>query len=879
MGQLSHFILKPFLFILFLTTFSCSSTERYKNTKLPVEERVEDLISRMTLEEKIRQMIDYADSIPKLGIPEYNWWNEGLHGVARSGIATVFPQAIGLAATFNDSLMYEIATVISDEFRAKYNDYIKKNERDRYKGLTVWSPNINIFRDPRWGRGQETYGEDPFLTSRMGVAFVRGMQGNDPMYYKTIATPKHYVVHSGPEPLRHEFDVDVSQRDFMDTYLPAFKACIIEGNAQSVMSAYNRFRGESCTGSEYLLTDILRDHWGFDGYVVSDCGAVYDIFAHHKLAGSEAEAAAIAVKAGCDLNCGRTYSHLKTAIDSGYLTEADIDLALKRLFKARFQLGMFDPPKMVPYNKIPYEVNDCQAHRRLSVEATRESIVLLKNENNLLPLGSDIKTIAVIGPNADNPEVMYGNYNGLPSEFITPVEGIRRRVPSDVRVLYSKGCSYHENYVEKEIISWKYLSSKGQAGLTGEYFTNPNLEGTPYEVRIDSAINFSWFNRAPLHGMNPENYSMRWHGNITAPITGSYLIAVNGDDGFRLFIDDQLMIDAWYNGWKSENIHLMLEAGSQHSVEIEYYQKDWYSHISLEWVLPSDYNEMDAIDMANQSDVIVFVGGLLPKLEGEEMEVDLSGFKGGDRVSLDLPSIQIEMLKKLKALGRPIVLVLMNGSALSINWSHENIPAILETWYPGQEGGTAIADVLFGDYNPAGRLPVTFYKSIDQLPPFEDYTMNGHTYRYFNDEPLYGFGFGLSYTKFTYFDLDLPEQITTTENFQIKVTVLNAGEFDGDEVIQLYIKHHNSKYPVPMHALKGFKRIHLKVGEQKTVSFTLTPEQLSVIDDTNQRIVLPGTMQVFVGGQQPNREGLNNEQILSAEIQMTGEPNVLDKLD
>ncbi|MBN2524601.1 MAG: glycoside hydrolase family 3 C-terminal domain-containing protein [Bacteroidales bacterium] len=879
MGQLIHFILQPFFFILLLTTFSCSSTETYKNPKLPVEERVEDLISRMTLEEKIRQMIDYADSVPRLGIPEYNWWNEGLHGVARSGIATVFPQAIGLAATFNDSLMVQIATVISDEFRAKYNDYIKKNERDRYKGLTVWSPNINIFRDPRWGRGQETYGEDPFLTARMGVAFVRGMQGNDPMYYKTIATPKHYVVHSGPEPLRHEFDADVSQRDFMDTYLPAFKACIIEGNAQSVMSAYNRFRGESCTGSNYLLTDILRDHWGFDGYVVSDCGAVYDIFANHKLAGSEAEAAAIAVKAGCDLNCGRTYSELKTAIDSGYLTEADIDLALKRLFKARFQLGMFDPPEMVPYNKIPYEVNDCKAHRRLSVEAAKESIVLLKNENKLLPLGSDIKTIAVIGPNADNPEVMYGNYNGLPSAFVTPLEGIRRKVPSDVRILYSKGCSYHQDYMEKEVISRKYLSSEGQAGLTGEYFTNPNLEGTPYKVRIDSAINFSWFNRAPLHGMNPENYSMRWHGNITAPIAGRYLIAVNGDDGFRLFIDDQLLINAWYNGWKSEIVYLMFEAGSQHSIKIEYYQNDWYSHISLEWALPSDYNETDAIDMANQSDIIVFVGGLSPRLEGEEMEVDLSGFKGGDRVSLDLPSIQTDMLKKLKALGKPIVLVLMNGSALSINWSHENIPAILETWYPGQEGGTAIAEVLFGDYNPAGRLPLTFYKSVDQLPPFEDYAMNGRTYRYFNDEPLYGFGFGLSYTEFKYSDLDLPEQITTTEDFQIKVTVLNAGEFDGDEVIQLYIKHLNFKYPVPIHALKGFKRIHLKAGEQKTVSFTLAPEQLSVIDDTNQRIVLPGAMQVFVGGQQPNRQGLTNGQILTAGIQMTGKPNVLDKLD
>ncbi|MGD2034955.1 MAG: glycoside hydrolase family 3 C-terminal domain-containing protein [Bacteroidales bacterium] len=872
---LNHFLIPLFLFMI----ISCSSVEPYRNPELPVEKRVGDLISRMTLEEKITQMTDHSDSIPRLGIPAYNWWNEGLHGVARSGTATVFPQAIGLASTFNDSLMHKVATVIADEFRAKYNGYIRKNERDRYKGLTVWSPNINIFRDPRWGRGQETYGEDPYLTSRMGVAFVRGLQGNDPDYFKTIATPKHYVVHSGPEPLRHEMDVDISQRDFIDTYLPAFEACVKEGNARSVMSAYNRFRGEPCTGSEYLLTDILREKWGFDGYVVSDCGAVYDIFANHKLAKSEAGAAAIAIKAGCDLNCGRAYHQLKTAVDSGYLTEDDIDIALTRLFTARYKLGMFDPPEMVPFNNIPAETNDCQAHRRLSADAAREAIVLLKNENNTLPLTEKFKTIAVIGPNADNPEVMYGNYNGIPSAYVTPAEGIRRKVPADVHVFYAKGCDYHENYLEKKAIGWKYLSSEGKAGITGEYFNNRELEGTPFEVRTDSMVNFSWFNRSPMPGMNRENYSIRWHGTLTAPVTGRYLISLSGDDGFRLFIDDRLMIDAWYDGWKTELIYMRFDAGSRHTIEIDYYQKEWYSHISLEWVLPSENAELKALEIAQKSDLVVFVGGLSPRLEGEEMEVKLSGFKGGDRTSLDLPAIQVEMLKKLKALGKPVVLVLLNGSALSVNWADENIPAILEAWYPGQEGGTAIADVLFGDYNPAGRLPVTFYKSVDQLPPFENYAMEGRTYRYFREEPLYGFGYGLSYTEFLYSDLQVAESASVKDKLKIKVNITNTGGYEGDEVAQLYVKHLDSPYPVPVRSLQGFKRIHLKAGEQKTISFTLTPGQLSVIDDDNQRIVLPGRIRLFIGGRQPDQKSVENGKILTKNVRLTGEPDILYKLD
>ena len=865
--------------LLLITFIGCQSVESYKNPKLSFDKRVDDLISRMTLEEKISQLLDYAVSIPRLGITEYNWWNEGLHGVARAGVATVFPQAIGLASTFNDSLMYEVATAISDEFRAKYTDFNKKGEHDRYKGLTVWSPNINLFRDPRWGRGQETYGEDPFLTSRIGVAFVKGMQGNDPKYFKTIATPKHYVVHSGPEPLRHQFDIDVSQRDFMDSYLPAFEACIVEGKAQSIMSAYNRFRGKSCTGSPYLLTEILRKKWGFKGYVVSDCGAVYDIFANHKIASSEAEAAAIALKAGCDLNCGIAYHHLKEAIDKGYCSEADIDTALKRLFKARMELGMFDPEEMVPFNKISYEIIDCPEHRQLSVRAARESMVLLKNNENTLPLSKDLKTIAVIGPNADNPEVMYGNYNGIPSKSVSPLEGIKKAVSANTQVLYSQGCSYHTDYTEKELIHLQYLSSDGKPGLIGEYFDNPDLEGTPFMVRTDSVINFGWFNRAPVSGMKQEDFSVRWHGNLTAPKSGKYTIYITGDDGYRLYIDDKMIIDSWEDGWNSLSASIHFEAGSTHSIEIDYYQHTWGARITLQWGFPLGNMEQQALDIARQSDAVVFVGGLSPELEGEEMHVNLSGFNGGDRVSIDLPQAQEDLLKKLYALGKPVILVLMNGSALAVNWADENLAAILEAWYPGQEGGTAIADILFGNYNPAGRLPVTFYKSADQLPPFENYDMKGRTYRYFEGEPLYPFGYGLSYTNFSYSNLKVPQQASTRDNIIIEADVTNSGNVAGDEVVQLYLKHGIKDIPIPIHALQGFKRINLEKGETKKVEFTITPKQLSIINDNNERVVLPEEIRIYIGGQVPENKIAEQGKILTATIQLQGKPNIIDKLD
>lgn len=883
-SNMKSYLHLPCIFLLIylsLTLISCDSGEAYLNPKLPVDKRVEDLISRLTTEEKISQMIDKADSIPRLGIPEYNWWNEGLHGVARAGTATVFPQAIGLAASFDTEMMLEVSTMISTEFRAKYNHYQSLGETDRYKGLTVWSPNINIFRDPRWGRGQETYGEDPYLTSRMAVSFIRGLQGDHPKYLKTVATPKHYAVHSGPEPLRHSFDVDVSQRDLMMTYLPAFEASIREADAQSIMSAYNRFRGLSASGSPYLLNEILREKWGFEGYVVSDCGAIFDIYAHHKLVGSEAKAAAVGVRSGCDLNCGYTYLQLKTALDSGYLVMADIDLALTRLFRARFQMGMFDPPEMVPYNDISYNANDSEAHRQLSIEAARKSMVLLKNEEGILPLSKNTGKIAVIGPNADDAEVMYGNYNGFPSKSVTPLEGIRKIVGPETEVVYARGCNLHAGLFDLEPVSWENLSSYGEPGLTGEYFNNPNLEGSPFAVRQDSVMRLSWFNKAPLPGMSRENFSIRWQGILVAPKTGKYLIRVAGDDGFRLFFEDQLILDTWESGggWQDESFWVELKEGEQYAVELDYYQRNWGARISLEWLVPSDDTDAEALQLASESDVVIFFGGLSPQLEGEEMNVQLSGFSGGDRTTISLPEVQVDLLKQLHALGKPVILVLMNGSALAVNWSSENLPAILEAWYPGQEGGTAIAEVLFGEYNPAGRLPLTFYRSVDQLPPFEDYTMEGRTYRYFRGEPLFDFGYGLSYTEFQYENLIVPEQVKTDEQLTIRVDITNTGVVDGEEVVQLYIRHLEPQFPAPIHSLQGVRRIFLKAGETRTVEFIIEPRQLSLVDDDHQWIVIPGEIQVFAGGKQPKVEALPAGNLVSKKIILTGSPFITGRLD
>jgi beta-glucosidase len=694
----------------------------YLDTGRPIAERVDDLVGRMTLKEKIGQMGSEAPAITRLGVPEYNWWNEALHGVARAGVATVFPQVIGLAATWNADLILRMAEVISDEGRAKYHEAIRNNVHELYKGLTFFSPNVNIFRDPRWGRGQETYGEDPYLTSRLGVSFIKGLQGDDSRYLKLVATAKHYAVHSGPEKKRHYFNARVSQRDLRMTYLPAFEACITEAKAQSIMGAYNQVNGEASCASPTLLQKILRGEWGFEGYVVSDCGAIADIYSNHGLAKTPAQAAALAVKAGCDLECGCTYgiecdyNELESAVDKGLLTEEDINTAVKRLFTARFRLGMFDPDAQVPYAGIPYSVVDSADHRALALEVARQSLVLLKNQDSMLPLDKNaIKSIAVIGPNADDTLVLTGNYMGTPAEPVSVLAGIRALVSAGTEVNYAKGCQ----------------------------------------------------------------------------------VVGGNKDGFA-----------------------------------------------------------EAVQAAAKSQVVVLVMGLSQQMEGEagQQEGNPPGvISMGDRLALNLPPIQEELCQAVQQAGKPTILVLMNGSAVAVTWADEHIPAILEAWYPGQAGGTAVAEALFGLTNPGGRLPVTFYQSASDLPAFEDYNMENRTYRYFNGQPLYAFGFGLSYTSFAYRSLQVtPAQVKAGDPVTVQVDVENTGKAAGDEVVQLYLKDVDASLPVPRLALQGFTRIHLEAGAKQTVSFNLTARQMSFADESGAWVLEPGEFKVWAGGQQPD---------------------------
>lgn len=695
------------LFFIALNSFGQQAP--YLDAKQPLERRVKDLLSRMTLEEKALQMNSNAPAIDRLKVPAYNWWNEALHGVARAGLATSFPQPIGLAATFNEAEIFKMGTMISDEARAKHHQFVREGNRKIYTGLTFYSPNVNIFRDPRWGRGHETFGEDPYLTGKLGVAFVKSMQGNDPKYFKTITTAKHFAVHSGPEPSRHEFDVQPSKRDLWETYLPAFKMLAQEGHVYSFMCAYNRLYGQPCCSDAFLLNDILRNKWGFKGFVATDCGAVYDFFMFHKTAKDSVEAVAQAIKAGADNQCWGYGRAVIPAIKRGLLKESELDTAVARLLRAKFKLGVFDPEAANPYAKIPYSVVNNEAHQQQALQMARESIVLLKNANNLLPLRRDVKNLAVIGPNANDEEILLGNYNGTPKHVVTPLEGIKAAFKT-TNVTYAKGC---------------------------------NVIDTP-------------------------NYN---------------------------------------------------------------YQKE--------------FNE--ALALAAKADVIVFVGGISPRLEGEELKVKVPGFLGGDKTDLNLPAIQNQLLQKLKKLGKPIVLVLLNGSALAINWEQENLDAIVETWYGGEKGGAALADVLIGNYNPAGRLPVTFYRSINDIPAFDNYSMEGKTYRYVTKPVLYPFGYGLSYTRFAYRNLKLDAlKLSNNKPLKISFEVQNTGNYDGDEVVQLYIKQKGAT--MPLKELKGFKRIHLKKGELQQVGFELKTSDIEHYDaTTDSMLTKAGPVQFFIG--------------------------------
>ena len=822
----------------------------YLSPALPIDQRVDDLVGRMTLEEKASQVVHSAAAIPRLHVPAYNWWSEALHGVA-SGTATVFPEPIGLAATFDAPLIHNMAVAIGTEARAKHNEDIR-NGNYLGVGLDFWAPNINIFRDPRWGRGQETYGEDPYLTGRMGVAFVTGMQGDDPKYLRVISTPKHYAVHSGPEPLRHSMDVQISKHDEEDTYLPAFRAAVTQGKAGSVMCAYNRINGEPACANTFLLEDQLRDKWGFQGYVVSDCDAVLDIYRGHNYVDSLAAAAAVSMKRGTDLDCndpGNDYSRYVDAVKQGLMTEKDLDLAVERLMKARFELGMFDPSEMVPYANTPMSENDSEAHRQLALQAARESMVLLKNDG-VLPLRQNISKIAVVGPLADQIEVLEGNYNGTPSRATSALEGIRRQFAS-ARVSFSPGTYFLRS--RDPIPQTALRTPDGRRGLYAQYFQGRDLQGPAVATRIDPQVNFDLTGKIPAPGLATENYSVRWTGFIVPQASGTYQIGATGDDGYRLWLDGKLLVEDWStHGPFTKTAPVALKKGHKYAVKMEYFQGGGTASAKLVWSLPSADPLKQALAAAKNAQVVIAIVGITSNLEGEEMHVNLPGFKGGDRTSLDLPQEEEDLLKSLKNTGKPLIVVLMNGSALAVNWANDNANVILDAWYSGEEGGTAIAETLAGVNNPAGRLPVTFYKSVDQLPPFEDYSMKNRTYRYFTGQPLYPFGYGLSYSRFAYTNLRLSPPILEAGNpLEVDIDVQNTSERDGDEVTELYLTPPQAP-GAPIRSLRAFTRVHLPANSTRHVHFVLEARDLSEVNEAGDRVIAPGEYSVSVGGGQPH---------------------------
>lgn len=819
----------------------------FQNSNLDSETRAVDLLSRLTLIEKVAQMQDVSPAIKRLGIPKYNWWNECLHGVARAGAATSFPQAIGLAATWNTRLINEVADVISTEARAKFNHSVKLGQRNRYQGLTMWTPNINIFRDPRWGRGQETYGEDPYLTSKMAVAFVKGLQGNNTNYFKVIATPKHFAVHSGPEYNRHSFNAYTSKRDLWETYLPAFEAAIVEGKAFSIMSAYNRYLGASATASPFLLNEILRDKWGFKGYVVSDCGSVLDIYKYHKIVESAEEASALAVKSGCDLNCGSTYSYLVKAVEKGLITEKEIDVALKRLLLARIKLGLLNPPNEVPFLTLTDSLIESEEHQKLALQVARESIVLLKNQQQTLPISKKVKTITVIGQNANDRNFALGNYFGIPTHTKTILEGIKEKVDNKTIVNYFKGTNLTDNEPIFNVIDNSFYVGN----ITAEFFSNDSLKGNYVRKQTEKRIDFEWGGAAPIDLLTPGDFSIKYSGVLKPDFSGEVSLGILESGGsFKLFVNEKEVLSGLNgNGTQVLSKKINVKRNKKYTIRLEYIcTNEWMASIQLLWNAEHLKGKEQLFKKASESDIIVYVGGITARLEGEEMPITIEGFYKGDRTNLKLPKVQHELLKELHKLGKPVIFVLTSGSAMAINWEEENLPAILSAWYPGQAGGEAVADILFGDYNPSGKLPITFYKTVDDLPPFEDYHMQGRTYRYFEGEVLYPFGYGLSYSNYNYSKPQLLKSVMNKdESNSVEVTVTNNGNFDGETVVQLYINDVEASVTTPLKSLKNFKKIFLKKGTSKKVKFKITSKDLSIIDNEGNSFIEPGMFEIFVG--------------------------------
>jgi beta-glucosidase len=835
----------------------------YLDPSLPAEQRAADLVKRLTLEEKASQMVNQSRAIPRLNVPSYDWWSEALHGVARNG-TTEFPEPIGLGATFDAPAIHEMATVIGIEGRIKHVQAVRAGKSGIFEGLDFWAPNINIFRDPRWGRGQETYGEDPFLTARMGVAFVTGMQGDDPRYYRAISTPKHFAVHSGPEPTRHTADVAVSKHDELDTYLPAFRAAVTEAKADSVMCAYNSINGQPACANEFLLQDQLRGKWGFQGYVVSDCGAVVDIFAGHHFKPTQPESSAISLQRGMDNECidfttdikdDHDYRPYVDAVKQGFLKESEIDVALTRLFTARMKLGMFDPPEMVPYTKIDEKLLDSAAHRALARKLANESMVLLKNDGTLPLKTSGIK-IAVVGPLADQKRPLLGNYNGFPTHTVTVLEGLKAEFPN-ATINYVPGTQFLAKQADP--IPAELLSEDGKPGLKATYthlsidWGNPDKKPDVLVSRNEADINVSSASLPPeLRNIKP--LSIRWEANLTPRETGDFYLGMQGDGFFRLAVDGDMIATTWdTSGIETKLSAVHLVAGKPVKLVADYGFTDKHQpSVRLVWSKVDSSPKPEALAAAKDADVVIAVVGITSELEGEEMKVTEPGFKGGDRTSLNLPKPEEELLESVAAARKPLVVVLINGSALSVNWAKAHANAILDAFYPGEEGGAAVAETLSGRNNPAGRLPVTFYKDVTQLPAFENYAMKGRTYRYFEGTPLYPFGYGLSYTTFAYSELTLPTKaVAAGSPVPLDVTVTNTGKLAGDEIAQLYLEFPNVP-GAPLRALRAFQRVHLEAGASQKLHFELQPRDLSMVTEAGVPIIAEGEYQLSVGGGQPN---------------------------
>ena len=814
------------------------------------------LVSQMTLAEKVAQVQSGAPAITRLGVAAYDWWSEGLHGIARNGYATVFPQAIGLAASWDTALLEEVGTTVSTEARAKFNTIGAGRDHARYQGLTIWSPNINIFRDPRWGRGQETYGEDPYLTGQLAVNFIHGIQGDDLAHPRAIATPKHFVVHSGPEAGRHGFDVDVSPHDLEATYLPAFRAAVTEGHADSVMCAYNAIHGTPMCADGDLLTTRLRHDWGFKGFVVSDCDAVDDMTKFHYFKPDNAQSSAASIQAGTDLDCGSAYADLLEAVQKGYVKESALDTALIRLFATRYRLGEWSSGEN-PYASIGMDQVNSAAHRKLALQAALESVVLLKNEHGVLPLRAGTR-VAVIGPNADTLETLEANYHGTARAPFTPLDGLRERFGAE-RVRYAQGAPIAEG-VPIPVPETALRSAKnGSAGLTGEYFDNVEFNGKPVSTRTDRVIDFGWDHVAPADGLHADRYAVRWSGEWLPPTPGDYTLTVHVErcfdcnkqhDPVRLYVDGRNVLDDSGDDTHTQAV-LHVTDTRLHAIRLEYVHSGQDQGVRLQWLAPADAQLAEAATAVRDADAIVAFVGLSPDVEGEELKIDVPGFNGGDRTDIGLPQPQQALLERAAASGKPLVVVLMSGSAVALNWAKAHADAIVAAWYPGQEGGRAIAQVLSGDYNPGGRLPVTFYRSTRDLPPFVSYAMQGRTYRYFEGAPLYPFGYGLSYTHFAYAKPQLSaSKLEAGAKLTVSAVVRNDGDRDGDEVVQVYLDALDDAL-APRHALVAFQRVHLAAKESRRVSFELDSRQLSSVDAAGLRAVQAGHFRVFVGGGQP----------------------------